>query len=344
MSIAGRLAALFLALAAITAHAAREFTDDSGRKVALPDRVTRVYAAGPPASVLVFALAPDTLIGWTRGFKEDEAKWIAPKYAQLAELGRLTGRGNTANVEVVLKARPDLIVDMGSTSPTFASLADRVQSQTGIPYILLDGRLDATAQQIEKLANALGVPESGRELSAYARSVIDPILAKIAAVPKDKRPTVYYARGPQGLTTGLAGSINVEMIEFLGATNVAGQDRGGLANVGLEQVVLWDPEIIVTNDPNFYRDVWKLRVWSSVAAVRSKRVYLSPHLPFGWFDYPPGANRLIGLEWLAQILYPQLFRFDLKRDTAEFYRRFYHQEPTAAQLDTLLAEPGVAPR
>ena len=62
MSIAGRLAALFLALAAITAHAAREFTDDSGRKVALPDRVTRVYAAGPPASVLVFALAPDTLI------------------------------------------------------------------------------------------------------------------------------------------------------------------------------------------------------------------------------------------------------------------------------------------
>ena len=344
MSIAGRLAALLLALAAPTAHAAREFTDDAGRKVALPDRVTRVYAAGPPASVLVFALAPDTLIGWTRGFKEDEAKWIAPKYAQLPELGRLTGRGNTANVEVVLKARPDLIVDMGSTSPTFASLADRVQSQTGIPYILLDGRLDATAQQIEKLANALGVPESGRELSAYARSVIDPILAKIAAVPKDKRPTVYYARGPQGLTTGLAGSINVEMIEFLGATNVAGQDRGGLANVGLEQVVLWDPEVIVTNDPNFYRDVWKLRVWSSVAAVRSKRVYLSPHLPFGWFDYPPGANRLIGLEWLAQILYPQLFRFDLRRDTAEFYRRFYHQEPTAAQLDTLLAEPGVAPR
>ena len=90
MSIAGRLAALFLALAAITAHAAREFTDDSGRKVALPDRVTRVYAAGPPASVLVFALAPDMLIGWTRGFKEDEARWIA---ANIAKLLKLTGQG-----------------------------------------------------------------------------------------------------------------------------------------------------------------------------------------------------------------------------------------------------------
>jgi iron complex transport system substrate-binding protein len=134
------------------------------------------------------------------------------------------------------------------------------------------------------------------------------------------------------------------MIEFLGAKNVAGGERGGLVNVGLEQVVLWDPEIIVTNDPNFYREVWKLPVWNSVTAVRKKRVYLSPHLPFGWFDYPPGANRLIGLMWLAEILYPETFRHDMPRETAEFYRRFYLQAPSADQLEKLLSEPGVAPR
>jgi len=326
------------------ALAAREFVDDAGRKVSLPDRVQRVYASGPPASVLVFALAPDTLIGWTRHFRDDESEWVAPKYAKLPELGRLTGRGNTANVEVVLRDKPDLIVDVGSTSPTFASLADRVQSQTGIPYVLLDGHLSTTVGQIEKMGVVLGVPERGVELAAYAKGLIDNLRKKIAAVARDKRPTVYYARGPQGLTTGLGGSINVEMIEFLGAVNVAGGERGGLTNVGLEQVVLWDPEIILTNDPNFYREVWKLPVWNSVAAVRKKRVYLSPHLPFGWFDYPPGANRLIGLEWLAEILYPDLFRFDLKREAAEFYTRFYHQAPGEAQLARLLAEPGVSPR
>jgi iron complex transport system substrate-binding protein len=340
-----RGACVLLALAiALPAAAAREFTDDAGRKVMLPDKVERAYAAGPPASVLVFALAPDTLIGWTRHFKDDEAPWIAAKYAQLPELGRLTGRGNSANVEIVLKAKPDLIIDMGSTSETFASLADRVQSQAGIPYVLLDGRLETTVQQIEKLGVVLGVPERGRELAAYAKGLIDPLQQKIATVPKDKRPRVYYARGPQGLTTGLAGSINVEMIEFLGGNNVAGGERGGLANVGLEQVVLWDPEIIVTNDPNFYREVWKLPVWNSVTAVRNKRVYLSPHLPFGWFDYPPGANRVIGLLWLSEILYPQLFRHDLKREMVEFYRRFYHQAPTDEQVAQLLGETGVAPR
>jgi iron complex transport system substrate-binding protein len=336
--------ALLSCLAVLGAGAARDFVDDAGRKVPLPDKVERVYAAGPPASVLVLALAPDKLLGWTRAFRDNEKEWVPAKYANLPELGRLTGRGNTANVEVVLRAKPDLIVDIGSIAPTFASLADRVQQQTGIPYILLDGRLETTPQQIAKLAAALGVEARGKELADYWRSRIEPLRAKIAAIPEGKRPSVYYARGPQGLVTGLAGSINVEMIEFLGARNVAGGSRGGLAQVGFEQVVLWDPPVIVTNDPNFMREVWKAPVWQSVTAVRRKRVYLSPHLPFGWFDYPPGPNRLIGLLWLSEILYPDHFRHDYPREIAAFYRLFYHQEPTAAQVARLLAEPGVAPR
>ena len=154
--------------------------------------------------MLVFALAPDKLIGWTRAFRPDEAEWIPKKYAELPELGRLTGRGNTANVEVVLKAKADLIVDVGSTNATFASLADRVQQQTGIPYILLDGHLDTTVQQLEKLGVVLGAEARSRELAAYVAKLLDGLKSKIATVPADKRPEVYYARGPQGLTDGTA--------------------------------------------------------------------------------------------------------------------------------------------
>ena len=217
-----------LLLIAAPARAARDFVDDAGRRVALPDKVERVYAAGPPASVLVFALAPEKLLGWTRAFRPNEKAWVPAKYADLPELGRLTGRGNTANVEVVLKAKPDLIVDIGSTAATFASLADRVQQQTGIPYILLDGRLETTPAQIEKLARALGAEARGRELAAYWKSRIDPLRERIAAIPADKRPSVYYARGPQGLVTGLGGSINGAMNEVLGARHGArGQGGGG---------------------------------------------------------------------------------------------------------------------
>ena len=60
----------------------------------------------------------------------------------------ITGRGNTANLESVIALKPDLILDVGSTSATFVSLAERVQQQTGIPYALLDGRFDAIAADL----------------------------------------------------------------------------------------------------------------------------------------------------------------------------------------------------
>lgn len=80
---------------------------------ALATNVARVYAAGPPASVLVFAIAPDKLVGWTRAMRPAEAQFFDERYAKLPELGRLTGRGDTANVEVVLRAKADLIVWAG---------------------------------------------------------------------------------------------------------------------------------------------------------------------------------------------------------------------------------------
>ena len=254
---------MLAALIPLAAAPARDFIDDAGRKVSLPDKVERVYAAGPPASVLVFAIAPDKLIGWTRAFRANEKDGCPQKYAELPELGRLTGRGSTANVEVVLKAKPDLIVDVGSTAAPSPRSPTACSSRPGIPYVLLDGRLETTPQQIEKLAKVLGDRGAGRELAAYWRSKVDALKAKIATVPTDKRPSVYYARGPQGLVTGLGGSINVEMIEFLGARNVAGGEKGGLVQVGLEQVVLWDPPVIVTNDPNFIARSGRCRCGSS---------------------------------------------------------------------------------
>jgi len=337
----------FAAFALLVPPAAAQparIADGANRQVVVPAKVERVYAAGPPASMLVFAIAPDKLIGWTRAFRPNEAAFVAPKYGALPELGRLTGRGNTANVEVLLAARTDLVVDAGSVAETYVSLADRVQQQTGIPYLLLDGRLDAVPGSLRLLGKALGDEKRGDLLADYFESSLKDIRARIARIPQAERPRVYYGRGPAGMQTGLAGSINVEVLEYLGARNVAAESKGGLAQVSLEQVLAWNPEVILTSDPNFYATVWKDARWQNVAAVRAKRVHLSPHLPFGWFDFPPGANRLLGMHWAGKLLYPKAFPEDLRPRVVEFHRHFYHQEPTAAQLEALLGEPGVLPK
>lgn len=332
------LAGLAAAASPLGARAqAPAILDGAGRSVAVPARVERVFPAGPPAAILLYTLAPDLLLGWPRANRPEERAFLLPEIGARPEIGRLTGRGNTANLEAVLQLRPDLILDLGSTDATYVSLADRVGGQTGIAYALLDGRLDRIPVTYRTLGRLVRREAEADELAAAAEAVLRQVRERVAAVPGDRRPRTYYARGPRGLETGLAGSINVESIEFLGARNVATGQRGGLANVSLEQVLAWDPEVIVTIDQDFARAVRTDPIWAAVSAVRGGRVHLSPKLPFGWIDFPPSVNRLIGLWWLGTILYPDLFPEDLGALTRAFYQRFYHVAPTDAQIAQVLA-------
>ncbi|WP_088348489.1 MULTISPECIES: iron ABC transporter substrate-binding protein [Rhodomicrobium] len=315
----------------------RSVTDAGGRRVEIPASVGRVLAAGPPASILLYTLAPETMVGWVRAPRPPEKAFLSPAVRDLPEYGRLTGRGNTANLETVLSFKPDLIIDAGSTAPTFVSLADEVQSQTKIPYLLFDGALAATPATYRALGDALGLKDRAEELAHYAEDVLDGIKAKLAQVPAGERPRIYYGRGADGLETGLDGSINMEALEYVGAVNVAAEaGKGGLTKVSIEQVLGWNPDVILTLDPNFHAKVSTDPLWQSVRAVRAGRIYLAPNLPYGWFDAPPGVNRLIGIRWLAALLHPKLFPEDLKDITRDFYRRFYHVDLDEAQLATLL--------
>lgn len=334
----GALLVLTLLAAAVPA-AARPATDSVGRTVEVPDRIWRVLPAGPPASVIVYMLAPDKLLGWTRAISPPERPFFPAQYADLPELGRLTGRGNTVNLEVVVQRKPDLILDIGATAPTFVSLAERVQEQTGVPTLLVSGRLADTAKTFREVGAILGTPTSAEPLARYAEETLADVRARLATVPEAERLKVYFARGPRGLETGVRGSINVEALDVLGLTNVAAESlgAGGLVTVSLEQVLAWQPDAIVTINRQFFATVFDDPLWRQVKAVRDKRVYLSPGLPFTWIDSPPSANRLIGLRWLGKVLYPARFPEDLRAETRRFYATFYHQEPSDRQLDELLA-------
>jgi iron complex transport system substrate-binding protein len=330
------IGALSAALLAPRQARAATVSDSAGRAVPVPTRVERVFPAGPPAAIFLYTLAPELLIGWPRANRPEEREFLLPDIGNRPEVGRITGRGNTANLEVVLALKPDLILDVGSVNPTYVSLADRVQQQTGIPYALLDGRFEGIPLAYRTLGALIGRREQGEAFARSAEGTIKTITQRIEAIAPERRPRVYYARGPRGLETGLGGSINVETIELL-ARNVAGGTRGGLATISIEQVLLWNPDVIVTIDQDFAAHVPSDPAWAPIAAVRARRVHLSPKLPFGWVDFPPAVNRLIGLWWLAKILYPDRFPEDLRTLTREFYARFYHVTPSDAQIDRVLA-------
>ena len=332
--------AAWLALPAAAQPSAATVTDGAGRSVPVPRRVERIFPAGPPAAIQIYTLAPELLLGWPRANRPEELEFLLPEVGRRPELGRITGRGNTANLETVLALKPDLIVDAGSTRQTFVELADRVQAQTGIPYALLDGRFERIPASYAVLGELVGRRERARELARHAEAAMETVRGRCLAVAPERRPRVYYARGPAGLETGLRGSINVEILEFLGLRNVAQEVAGGLANVSIEQVLRWDPEVIITIDISFAETVRDNPLWQGVRAVRDGRVHLSPKLPFGWVDFPPGVNRLIGLWWLGQRVYPERFPEDLRALTREFYQRFYQVTPNDAQVARVLSGRG----
>ncbi|KRS11370.1 ABC transporter substrate-binding protein [Roseovarius atlanticus] len=318
---------------------ARTITDSAGRVVEIPDDVTTVFAAGPPAAILLYIMKPEAMTGWPRALRPEERAYIAAPYRDLPETGRLTGRGGEANLERVLQIAPDLILDFGSVRDTYVDLADRVQDQTGIPYILIDGRFENTPAALRLLGEALGVPERGEALAEDVEATFARIDAILEDVPEEDRPRVYLARGPEGLETGMKGSINSEIIERAGGRNVA-DDRGatrGLVQASMEQVIVANPDTIVTWDPNFFGKVFEDPLWQGIDAVEDGRVYLSPTAPFGWIDRPPSLNRMMGLIWMAGLLYPDRWEGDLRAETRAFYDLYYHVDLSDEELERLLA-------
>ena len=315
--------------------------DGAGREVPVPGKVERIFPAGPPAAIQIYTLAPELLLGWPRANRPEEREFLLPGIGDRPEIGRITGRGNSANLEAVLQLKPDLIIDSGSIGRTYVELAERVQAQTSIPYALLDGRFAQIPASYRILGQLTGRSERAETLARWCEETMATISGRIAAIPAEQRPRVYYARGPRGLETGLGGSINVETLGFVGARNVAADQPGsGLAQVSLEQVLAWNPDVIVTIDLAFAESVRSDPSWAGVRAVREGRVHLSPKLPFGWVDFPPSVNRMIGLWWLAKLLYPAQFPEDIRKLARDFHSLFYQVTPSEAQLDRVLAGRG----
>src|SRR5258708_29058057 len=115
MSKATRRAALALLGAGLLARPARAqsgaqgrtIVDSANRRISLPDRVSHVFVAGPPASVLMYVLAPDMMVGWIRLPTPAENEFLTAPARDLPETGRLTGRGAPASLERLIAAEPD---------------------------------------------------------------------------------------------------------------------------------------------------------------------------------------------------------------------------------------------
>jgi iron complex transport system substrate-binding protein len=316
----------------------------AGRSIVLPRKIHKVMGMSPVGLILIYTLAPEKLAGWCYPPGPGELAFVAPLYRNLPVLGGWYGRNNTGNLEAIIKAHPDVILSMGDTLGVV--MAERLQKQTGIPVVVLEGGLKNLPDAYRKAGELLDAQPRAAMLAEECRRTITEVEEKVKSIPPDKRRTYYYAEGPAGLETDPGGSPHSETMEFAGGVNVATvpmQGGYGQTPVSMEHVMKWNPEIVIsgydhTSSPGqFYTSVWSNPLWKRVRALQKRDVYEAPQYPYNWVDRPPSVNRIIGLKWLANLFYPELFHYDMRSETRAFYSTFYHVQLTDAQLDQLLA-------
>jgi iron complex transport system substrate-binding protein len=273
-----------------------DIADATGRTVPLPDHIARVLPAGPPAAVLLAALAPDLMVGWPHAPSKSARSYLGDVASGLPEAPSITGKQGV-DTDAIKAASPDLILDYGDVGARYVTMAQSTQRQTGIPTVLLDGKLAAVPHVLRSLGAALHRQDRAETLARLAEAMLVlPQATTANAAPS--HPKVLYARGSDGLSVAGPGTSATEVFAMLGWDVAAPPGEGRFRQATFDEIRALDPDELIFANPTM-RQQLAAEPWRSLRAVREHRAFIAPQEPFGWVEEPPSINRLLGLAWLG---------------------------------------------
>ncbi|MCI4678634.1 ABC transporter substrate-binding protein [Rhodoblastus acidophilus] len=333
------VALTLVAVFGVSSSEAREIVDMAGRRIDVPDKITRVYSASYPLTVLLYVLAPDLLVAVNVPPNGRQLKFLPPVIGKLPASGGRPMRGPAANPEEVMALKPDLIVawlepmhDRGVTDRNFGRTGLR------IAYIQLDSITDYPPA-LKFLGELLDRRERATELADYISKAIARVEKAVASAPDDKKVRYYYAEGPDGLATECSNSFHVEAMRLAGGYNIdqcRQSNHIGMERISLEQVMVGQPNLIIALTPGFRQKAKDSARWRNVEAVARDRIATVPRMPFNWLDRPPGFMRALGAQWLAHLFYPELYPVDMTAETKKFYKLFFHVDLSDADVERIM--------
>ena len=320
----------------------REFTDSLGRTVTVPEKITRIAITGPLSQVYIIPLAGDMLVGVSNAFASDAALYLPAYISEKMEIGQLYGGKGEMDLEALLAAAPDVVIDIGEPKKTMAEDLSALTEQTGIPFIHIDATVATAPEAYRVLGRLLGREEKAEELAAWGENTYAMITAMMEKVDTDgARKSLLYCLGNKGTNVMAEGSFHAETVNMM-AKNLAVVEEvsfsGDGNQVDMEQILLWDPEYIVFDPASCYDSVSGDAQWQELSAVDARNYYKTPYGPYGWLSSPPAVQRYLGMLWLGELLYPEYTEYDLQEEVTEYYELFYGCNLTEEMYQNLLAD------
>ena len=347
--VAGVATHMFLTPSTVETVGSKNVTDMIGRDVEIPASVSNVVATSPPMTPVLYMIAPDKLKAVNFQWTDDEMKYVPSQYQNLPVVGGWYGTQD-GSYEEFIASEPDIVIesiDEGGDGDA-STVKERQEKFGTIPVIAVKDttNVETIGDSITFMGEVVGAEDKAKELNDFNDRYLKMVKDKSSKLSDADKKKVYYAQGDDGLQTNPSHSTHGQLIDLVGGVNVAdslnqGNTTSGI-QVSIEQVIAWNPDVIITNDPEFYASVYDNPNWAKLDAVKNKEVYLSPQSPFKWFDRPVGANMIIGVPWTAKVIYPDDYKdINMVDATKEFYSNFYHFDLSDDEAKQILLDSGL---
>ena len=319
-------------------NATRSVTGSTGREVEVPVQIDKVALSGPMAQIVLFALCPDKLVGVSNAWSKEAQEYLGEKYFNMPQIGQLYGGKGELNLETLLQSGAQVVIDVGEPKGSTKEDMDSLQQQTSIPFIHITADTESYPAAYRMLGDLLNMKDEAQTLAAYCAKIYDRTVSIAGSVEK---ANVLYVTGDAGQNVIASGSYHAEILDLL-TNNLAVVDdpssKGTGNEVSMEQILTWDPDVVVFAPESIYATVQDDAAWQSVTAIKNGAYYEVPFGPYNWMGFPPSVQRYLGMMWLSKVLYPDATaQYDLFDDVHEYYELFYHCDLTRAQYDALVA-------
>lgn len=247
------------------------------------------------------------------------------------------------NIEELLTCEPDVVFLKVETALNESERAKL--DKFNIPYVVIDFHsMEEQMESISIIGKVLGTEEKAQRYIDYYKKTIEDTERIVTLIPQEERVSLYHSVN-EAVRTDIRDSLPADWIAVTGGINVSiGEDlriSGDKSFATLEQIYLWDPDIIIANEAGVPEYMLSNEQWAALRAVKEKRVYQIPNGISRW-GHPGSLETPLAILWTAKLLYPDYFEeIDMEVETKNYYKNFFDIELSSQEVKEILSGKGM---
>jgi len=310
-------------------------TDQAGNNVTINLPVRRVISSYGPVTAMIYTVDAEerfvsaSYLGARDPFGSSVMEKMDSRFPGIQ--GDESFSQSEFNIEEAAMLEPDLI--LGNARSEWLDAV----AELDVPVFLFDAETPDALKEAVLLTGQIFGPHSTAQAQAWVRyyeAIVENIGEKAAEIPAEDRVKVLFT-GTEPLRVASGEMFQSYIIESAGGVSASSELVGYWNNINLEQVVIWNPDIIIV--PPYggasVEAITESQEWQILDAVKEERVYRMPKLVAPWDT--PAPDAILGIIWMAQQLYPELTDVDCSIEAGFFYDTFFDYEITDEELEKI---------